>query len=223
MWQKKQNFIYKEYIFDSFDDGVEFVNNVLDIANRQDHHPKIIIDYKKIIIESTTHSANDVTEKDHSLAEKIDNLIENNIIPKTPPQKHIKEVKLFTDGGSRGNPGPSAIGYAILGQDDGLILKESKYLGITTNNQAEYQGLKEGLEKCRELNFSVVNVFMDSLLVVNQMKGIYKVKNRDLWPVHDYITKFLTNFTSVKFSHVPRELNKLADGMVNECLDNQAG
>ena len=133
----------------------------------------------------------------------------------------IKEVKLYTDGGSRGNPGPSAIGYAILEINDKLIKKESKYLGITTNNQAEYQALKQGLEMCQHMGYGMINVFMDSLLVVNQMKGIYKVKNRDLWPIYDSVREYLSNFKHVSFTHVPRELNKLADSMVNECLDNQ--
>ena len=133
----------------------------------------------------------------------------------------VKEVKLYTDGGSRGNPGPSAIGFAILDMSDEVIKTESKYLGITTNNQAEYQGLKQGLEMCQRLGYGTVNVYMDSLLVVNQMKGIYKVKNRDLWPIHDSISQFLGQFQHVTFTHVPRELNSLADSMVNECLDGQ--
>lgn len=134
----------------------------------------------------------------------------------------VKEVKLFTDGGSRGNPGPSAIGFVILDMNDGLIEKDSRYLGLTTNNQAEYQGLKDGLELCVKRQIRTVHVYMDSLLVVNQMKGIYKVKNRDLWPLYDNITKeLLPQFKSVTFNHVPRELNKLADSMVNECLDAQ--
>jgi len=137
------------------------------------------------------------------------------------PQKKANVVKLFTDGGSRGNPGPSAIGYAIYDLEDNLLHKDSKYLGITTNNQAEYQGLKVGLEKCRSLNIREVQVHMDSLLVVNQMKGVYKVKNRDLWPVHESLKVLIAEFSKVTFTHVPRELNKLADSMVNECLDAQ--
>jgi ribonuclease HI len=105
--------------------------------------------------------------------------------------------------------------------DDTVLKKDSYYLGITTNNQAEYQALKEGLEACQALGIGKVHVFMDSLLVVNQMKGIFKVKNRDLWPIHQSIKDYLSNFASVSFTHVPRELNKIADGMVNECLDAQ--
>lgn len=133
----------------------------------------------------------------------------------------IKEAKLYTDGGSRGNPGPSALGWVIMDMQDAILEKDSYYLGITTNNQAEYQALKEGLEACKRLRIHDVHVFMDSLLVVNQMKGIFKVKNRDLWPIHQAIKDDLSNFSSVSFTHVPRELNKIADGMVNECLDAQ--
>lgn len=139
---------------------------------------------------------------------------------KPQPKTETREVKLYTDGGSRGNPGPSAIGFAILDMNNELIKKESKYLGITTNNQAEYQGLKQGLEMCQQMGLSKVDIYMDSLLVVNQMKGIYKVKNRDLWPIYDSVREFLSNFKKVTFTHVPREMNKLADSMVNDCLDD---
>lgn len=134
----------------------------------------------------------------------------------------IKSVKLYTDGGSRGNPGPSAMGFVILDESDNEIKKDSRYLGITTNNQAEYQGLQEGLQACLKLGFREVAVHMDSLLVVNQMKGIYKVKNRDLWPVYEASKELAGKFKKITFTHVPRELNKIADGMVNECLDTRS-
>ncbi len=132
------------------------------------------------------------------------------------------EVKLFTDGGSRGNPGPSAGGYVILDMDDNLLYGNGKYLGITTNNQAEYHSLKGGLEKLCELQVNVVHVYMDSLLVVNQMKGVYKIKNRDLWPIYQAIKDLLPTFKEVEFNHVLREFNKLADEQVNIVLDERA-
>lgn len=130
------------------------------------------------------------------------------------------EVRLYADGGSRGNPGPSAGGFAILDMDDNVVKKSGKYLGITTNNQAEYHSLKGGVEAAREIGAKRVHVFMDSLLVVNQMKGIYKIKNRDLWPIHQAIKQIITAFEEINFTHIPRELNKLADSIVNETLDN---
>ncbi len=129
------------------------------------------------------------------------------------------EVKLYADGGSRGNPGPSAGGFIILDMNDVVLRASSKFLGITTNNQAEYHALKGGLELCHKDHAKVVHVYMDSLLVVNQMKGIFKVSNRELWPIHDAIKKNAEQFKSVQFTHVPRELNRLADAEVNKALD----
>jgi ribonuclease HI len=135
---------------------------------------------------------------------------------------HLKEAKLYADGGSRGNPGPSASGFAIMDMHNQVLVKEGVYLGVTTNNQAEYQALKLGLEHAKKLGISQVHVYMDSLLVVNQMKRIFKVKNRDLWPIHEAIVQLAATFKDVTFTHVPRELNKLADGAVNEALDTAA-
>lgn len=130
-----------------------------------------------------------------------------------------KFIKLYADGGSRGNPGPSALGYALLDKNDTIIEKSGQYLGITTNNQAEYQALKAGLLEARKLGAAEVDVYMDSLLVVNQMKGIFKVRNRDLWPIHDAIKDIIRGFKRISFMHIPREMNKLADGEVNDTLD----
>jgi ribonuclease HI len=94
------------------------------------------------------------------------------------------------------------------------------YLGVTTNNQAEYTALKLGLEEAVSLNARIVHVYMDSMLVVNQMKGIFKIKNRDLWPIHSAIKTLAENFEKVVYTHVPRELNKAADAAVNRALDD---
>ncbi len=134
-----------------------------------------------------------------------------------------KVVQLYADGGSRGNPGPSALGYVMYDEDKSVLNRGSKYLGITTNNQAEYHALKAGLEWCKEKHVKKIDVFMDSLLVVNQMKGVFKVRNRDLWPLHDAIKKLTSNFEQISFSHVPRELNKAADAEVNKALDALEG
>lgn len=129
-------------------------------------------------------------------------------------------VTIYSDGGSRGNPGPSAAGYVIVDSDRNVIAEGGEYLGITTNNQAEYQGVRLGLEKALELGISHVNFRVDSMLVVNQMKGLYKIKNRELWPIHERIRLLVSKFSVVTFRHVQREFNQLADGMVNKTLDN---
>lgn len=128
-------------------------------------------------------------------------------------------VIIYSDGGSRGNPGPSAAGYVILNNRQEVIAEGGEYLGITTNNQAEYQGVRIGLEKALELNYKKVDFKLDSMLVVNQMKGHYKIKNRELWPIHERIRLLMEKFDRVTFTHVNRQFNQLADGMVNKTLD----
>src|SRR3990167_1401230 len=130
-------------------------------------------------------------------------------------------MKLFihTDGGSRGNPGPSASG-AVLKDAHGNVLAEiSKYLGMTTNNQAEYTAIVLGLEKARELGAKDIRVFMDSELAVRQLAGIYRVKNPELAKRFLEVKNLIHAFDRVEFSHVPREKNKEADALVNRALD----
>ncbi len=129
------------------------------------------------------------------------------------------EITIYTDGGSRGNPGPSASGFVIYGKDGELLFEGGKYLGVTTNNQAEYQAVKLGLEKALELNAQTVSFRLDSQLVANQLTGVYQIKNRDLWPIHESIKGLITRFRKVSFTHVQREFNREADAMVNKILD----
>ncbi len=128
-------------------------------------------------------------------------------------------ITIYSDGGSRGNPGPSAAGFVVLNNQQQVISEGGEYLGITTNNQAEYQGVRIGLEEAQKLGFKKVDFKLDSMLVVNQMKGYYKIKNRELWPIHERIRLLMTKFDRVTFTHVPRQFNQLADGMVNKTLD----
>ena len=134
----------------------------------------------------------------------------------------IAHIHIFTDGGSRGNPGPSASGYVLVDPETKEVLvDDSVYLGVTTNNQAEYLAVKYALEAAHKLGAKRVDLFLDSLLVVNQMKGLFKIRNRDLWPIHDAIKEVSKSFDHVSFTHVPREQNTLADKAVNRALDEQ--
>jgi len=126
---------------------------------------------------------------------------------------------LYSDGGSRGNPGPSASGFVVMNQNQDVLHQGGMYLGITTNNQAEYHGVRLGLEKALEMGARTVDFRIDSLLVVNQLNGIYKIKNRELWPINERIKELTTQFEKVTFTHVRREFNQLADGMVNKILN----
>jgi ribonuclease HI len=132
---------------------------------------------------------------------------------------NVDTVKVFADGGSRGNPGPSASGFVVLDANDKVLVDKGVYLGLTTNNQAEYTALKLALEEVTAMGATKVDVYMDSMLVVNQMKGIFKIKNGDLRPIHDAIKLLAARFKRISYTHVPRELNKLADAAVNRALD----
>ena len=129
------------------------------------------------------------------------------------------EAIIYTDGGSRGNPGPSASGYVIMDSGQHVTAQGGEYLGITTNNQAEYHAVRLGLEKAIELGLRAVDFRLDSMLVVNQMNGIYTIKNRDLWPINERIHDLVARFDHVTFRHVPREQNQLADAEVNRVLN----
>lgn len=133
----------------------------------------------------------------------------------------LNKVIVYSDGGSRGNPGPSAAAFVVMNDRDEVLTDGGSYLGVTTNNQAEYQGVFFGLKKASELGVNIVDFRMDSNLVVNQLNGIYKIKNRDLWPIHEQIKLLLPKFERVTFSHISREFNQIADGLVNKILDEQ--
>ncbi len=126
---------------------------------------------------------------------------------------------IYTDGGSRGNPGPSGLGYYIVGADGREIKRGGEFLGMSNSRLAEYYGLKEGIEQAIELGLKRVRFVSDSLMMVNQMNGIYKVKNSDLWQVHDDVLKLLSKLDSYSFVHVPRSQNVEADAEVNKVID----
>ncbi len=228
MWAETKQGLHKQFVFKDFQHAWEFMEKVSAVIDDHGHHPRWQNEWNVVDFWLSTHSEQGkITEKDWELARAIDDLADafrNNAVETVDVTNttSITEVQVYADGGSRGNPGPSASGFVILDMSGKILHKEGVYLGITTNNQAEYQALKLGLEAAfKKFNARVVHVYMDSLLVINQMKGIYKVRNRDLWPVHDSIQKILQKFEKVSFDHVPRELNKLADAEVNICLDAQ--
>ena len=131
-------------------------------------------------------------------------------------------LTIYSDGGSRGNPGPSAAGFVIVNDKQELVEQGGEYLGITTNGIAEYHGVRLGLERALELGYKKLDFRVDSMMVVNQMNGVYTIKNRELWPIHERIRGLIRQFEMVKFSHVKREFNQLADGIVNKTLDAKA-
>lgn len=144
-------------------------------------------------------------------------------ISKNDEKISLKAVEIYADGGSRGNPGPSASGYVIKTKEGDVVHSENKYLGITTNNQAEYHALIIALEWCLKHNVLDVSIFLDSMLVVNQIKGVFKVKNRDLFALNETAKTLIRKFRKHTITHIPRELNRLADAEVNKALDAVRG
>lgn len=126
--------------------------------------------------------------------------------------------KLFTDGGSRGNPGPAGIG-GVLYKDDKIIGNFSDYIGNTTNNQAEYKALLAGLELAKKHKVDTLECFLDSELVVKQLKKEYKVKDKDLGVLFVKVWNLSLGFKKITFTHVRREKNQEADMLVNIALD----
>ena len=131
----------------------------------------------------------------------------------------MKTLRLYTDGAARGNPGPAGLGVVI--EDDGgqRLAGRYRYAGITTNNQAEYLALIDGLTAMREWRPSRLEVYMDSELVVRQLQGRYKVKNAELLPLHQRARRLLEEFGEYSLAHVERARNKGADALANRAID----
>ena len=130
-------------------------------------------------------------------------------------------LELFTDGGSRGNPGISGGGFALF-KDGKLIHKGSEFFGTKTNNQSEYLALRLGLREVFEKYGDIsINCYMDSKLAVEQLNGNYKVKNANIKPLFEEVSRITTQFKQFHISHIPREENKIADEMANIAMDKR--
>lgn len=127
-----------------------------------------------------------------------------------------------TDGGARGNPGPGACAYVLKNIHGEEVAKGSKYLGVCTNNEAEYEGLILGMTVAQQEKVEELEILMDSELVIKQLKGLYRVKEPRLQKLYHQALQLGKNFAQVTYIHVPRERNKEADRLVNEELDAQS-
>ena len=129
------------------------------------------------------------------------------------------KARLFTDGGARGNPGPAAYGFVLETEDGTVLAAEGRAIGVATNNVAEYSGLVAGLRKALELHVPEIEVVSDSELLVKQMRGEYRVKNDALRALFVEASRLALDLQSVKYRHVKRAHNELADRLVNDALD----
>lgn len=138
---------------------------------------------------------------------------------KTTGARQAKKGILYCDGGSRGNPGKSAGGAVLYDEKKKEIGRQGTYYGIQTNNFAEYSGLIDGMNLALKKDITELSVYLDSNLIVEQMNGNWKVKNANIKPLFEKAKYLEEQFQFVKFQHVFRHKNKIADSIVNEVLD----
>ena len=133
------------------------------------------------------------------------------------------KLVVHVDGGSRGNPGPAAIGIVIADPDGAVLDEVAEAIGIATNNVAEYRALLRGVERAGELGATELEIVNDSELVARQLTGAYKVKHPAMRPLYLDAMAALRGFERWKIRTVPRALNASADALVNAALDDLAG
>ncbi len=140
----------------------------------------------------------------------------------TPPSGGVDVVEVFADGGARGNPGPAAIGAVVFDPTTSpptRLATVSERIGNATNNVAEYRAVIAGLEAAQPFGARLLRLRADSMLVIRQLEGAWKVKHAGLRPLHARARELLTNWPEVDLAHVPREQNTDADLLVNAALD----
>lgn len=136
----------------------------------------------------------------------------------------MKKFIVNTDGASRSNPGQAAASFIITDQEGNFVDSGGAYLGIATNNEAEYLGVRMALERVRELSKkgfpNEVLVRADSMLIVNQLNGSFKIKNLNLKTLYESVKKLESEIGFVSYTYIPREQNSKADNLANNILDN---
>lgn len=131
----------------------------------------------------------------------------------------LGEVTIFTDGGARGNPGPAGVGAVLISQDGEKLAEISRYIGVATNNVAEYLAVVYALQEAIWLGASKVHLKLDSQLVERQLTGAYKVKDQGMKKFFDLSLNLFRWFDNISIEHIPRQQNKDADKLVNRALD----
>ena len=133
----------------------------------------------------------------------------------------LMKLKIYTDGGARGNPGPAAVGILICNDQGDILLEHCEIIGEATNNVAEYRALIEGMKRAKELEAEELDCYLDSELVVKQLRGEYKLKNYNMQKLFDEVRKTEKGFQHVSYTHLRREEEHMrrADQLVNFALD----
>jgi ribonuclease HI len=131
----------------------------------------------------------------------------------------MSKLIIYTDGGSRGNPGPAGLGAIIYDENKKVVAEISDFLGTTTNNQAEYRAILAAIKKAVSLGAPEAEFYLDSELAVKQLNREYKVKNKDLAPLFLTVYNLSLNFKKISYFHIPREQNQAADRLANAAMD----
>jgi ribonuclease HI len=131
----------------------------------------------------------------------------------------MKKVSLYVDGGARGNPGPAGIGVVILDDKKQVIKEYNKYIGVTTNNIAEYTAVIYGLQEALFARADEVELLLDSELAAQQLQGGYRVKNANIKPLFEQALHLISGFKNVRITHIKREKNRDADKLVNRAIN----
>ena len=148
---------------------------------------------------------------------------EKSSINRTSHRETASAATINVDGASRGNPGPSGIGYVIKDATGNIVERGGEFIGFTTSRSAEYFAMKKGIERAIELKIKSAQFISDSLMMVNQLNGVMKPKNQDIIPIYNNIQDLLKNFDSISFTHVPRLENSAADKEANRAIDRILG
>ena len=140
-------------------------------------------------------------------------------VNKVSPRDTANSATVYVDGASRGNPGPSGIGYVVVSENGEVLKQGGEFIGFATSRVAEYYALEEGMKVAIDLGLKSVRFVTDSLMVANQMNGIFQIKNQDILPIYEDVQKLLADFEVVAFTHVPRSQNAAADREANLAID----
>ena len=157
-----------------------------------------------------------LTEASMSVLEIVE---EKLLSDRVSPRAAANSITINVDGASRGNPGPSGIGYCITDSAGHIVERGGEFIGFATSRVAEYYALRKGIDRAIELGYKTARFISDSLMVVNQLNGIFQIKNQDILPIYQDIQKKLESFEAVSFTHVPRAKNTTADAEANHAID----
>jgi len=167
---------------------------------------------------SAGHPAS-ATDEDRGVAEMEKPNAETEKLSERLAHRTDSRHSLYTDGGARGNPGPAGVGAVLLSSSGDVVDELADFIGVATNNVAEYQALIAGLELALDRDVERLDVFLDSELVVRQLNGQYRVKDATLKALHTQATYLMHKFHEIAVKHVPREQNAAADALVNKAID----